>query len=312
MAVRILHCSDSLNNYNLCIKNEVTGFTNKTANEGDLIYLLVRYQNKTYCSARFVLGEETNSKPWPDSERFSLARKSSKTEFCLPFDFSVIKNITGPNWAVKYVQNSKEIKNDDLVFFLDNMFRTNKSENNIEINEENLLKYNNQVIYNLESLPLEINNQNDEYNKVELENTKEKIYEITNKNLNWNKLVVYKTNSGFEYNLENCVEYTYMILDQLSDSVKIGKTTNTPEQRLSQLKTGNPNLKLLISYPSSLYSEKFLHKKFYESHKSLEFFHNTKSLQKFIQDSIEKEETIYNAFSKKNELSFLESKILFP
>ena len=137
MAVRLLHCSDSLNNYNLCIKNEVTGFINKSPKSGDLIYLLIRYQNKTYCSARFVLGEETNSKPWPDSERFLLARNSSKTEFCLPFDFSIVKKITGPNWAIKYAQSSKEIKNQDFISFLDKLFTANKVENNIESEKEN-------------------------------------------------------------------------------------------------------------------------------------------------------------------------------
>lgn len=309
MAVRLLHCSDSLNNYNLCIKNEVTGFINKSPKVGDLVYLLVRYQNKTYCSARFLLGDETDIKPWPDAERFSLARKSKKTEYCMPFDFSVVKKITGTNWAIKYAQSSKEIKNNELILFLDSIFNLNKVDENIEINENNLLELKDTVIYDIENS--KIVDEGSELNTITIEeNRKIKIYEITNKALNWNKLVVYKTPIGFEYNLEDCSEYTYIMKDDLSDCVKIGKTCNTPEQRLSQLKTGNPNLRLLISFPASLYSEKFLHQKFAESHKSLEFFHNTKSLQKFIQDSIEKEETIYNAFSKKNELSILESKIL--
>ena len=187
MAVRLLHCSDSLNNYNLCIKNEVTGFSNKSPKAGDTIYLLVRYQNKTYCSARFILGDETNDKPWPDAERFSLARRAKKTEFCLPFDFSVIKKVTGPNWAIKYAQSSKEIKNQDLILFLENLFSLNKVDENIEINENNLIRYQNEVIYEVNDVEKIVNEENTNQNLLQTENKKEKIYEITNKLLNWNR-----------------------------------------------------------------------------------------------------------------------------
>lgn len=42
MAIRILHCGSSIENYELCIKEKVAGFIARSAEQGDLVYLAVR------------------------------------------------------------------------------------------------------------------------------------------------------------------------------------------------------------------------------------------------------------------------------
>lgn len=41
MNIRILHCSTSIGNYNVCIKEKVVGFSQRGAETADLIYSVV-------------------------------------------------------------------------------------------------------------------------------------------------------------------------------------------------------------------------------------------------------------------------------
>jgi hypothetical protein len=318
MAVRILHCSDSINNYNLCIENEITGFTNKSPKSGDLVYLFVKFRNKTYCSARFILGDETSDKPWPDSERFVLARKVSSTEFCLPFDVTGLKNVAGKNWAIKYLQGAKEIKDDNVNNYLNKIFTLNKVEQNIEINEDTLLQISDQVDYGFsikyeetlidKNLVIETEIDYEPSENVHLQ--KDFIYAITSKELNWDKIIVYKTNSGYEYQRLKCNNFTYVLIDNTYDSVKIGKTNN-PDQRLNTLKTANPNLSYLIVFPSELFSEKMLHDKLSDYRKQLEWFHYTNTIREFVNKAIQNHNKILESYELKCKMDEVENQFNF-
>lgn len=48
MAVRILHCSKSLENYYLCLTEKISGFINRGPQPGDLIYLVVKVGKKVF------------------------------------------------------------------------------------------------------------------------------------------------------------------------------------------------------------------------------------------------------------------------
>lgn len=138
------------------------------------------------------------------------------------------------------------------------------------------------------------------------------LYSVTDRSLNWKKLNVYMdiTNSQLIYELDDCEEFTYMIHDRTNDAIKIGKTTKDPELRLAQLRTGNPSITLLHTFPSSLFSEKELHDKFDDFVKNLEWFFYTKVLQKFISDNQVTHSKILESYKKRLELDKLEREIL--
>ncbi len=137
------------------------------------------------------------------------------------------------------------------------------------------------------------------------------LYQITDKSLGLKKLNVYNDFNDMRlvYELEDCEEFTYIMFDRAHDTIKIGKTKNDPELRLAQLRTANPSIQLLHTFPSSLYSEKDLHNKFYDHLKDLEWYYYARGVRKFITDESEKHKKILEAYKKRAELDNLESDI---
>lgn len=144
MAVRISHCSKSLENYYLCLTEKVSGFINRGPQPGDLIYLVVRVGKKSLCGARFKLDEPTDHKPWADSESYVNALTIKEVEYCNPFDISILSHAGGKYWAIKYVQGAKPINDKEAIQMLDEVFIKNKTDNlfqfdiprPIQVNEE--------------------------------------------------------------------------------------------------------------------------------------------------------------------------------
>ena len=128
MAVRILHCGKSVENYNLCVEHKVAGFPKRVAGKGDIVYLAVKYGNSTICGARGVLSELTIDKPWRESDRYIQAYKMVDMEFCKPFDLSALSEAGGQYWVLKYAQGAKEIKDKKAVEILEAEFSRNKQE----------------------------------------------------------------------------------------------------------------------------------------------------------------------------------------
>ncbi len=128
MAVRILHCSKSSANYNLCLTEKVAGFINRGPQSGDLVYLVVKYGKQSMCGARFVLDQLTDNKPWEDSENYINTLTIKNTEYCTPFDVSILSQIGGKFWAIKFVQASKPINEQAASKLLNDEFLRNKTQ----------------------------------------------------------------------------------------------------------------------------------------------------------------------------------------
>ncbi|MCC9166500.1 hypothetical protein [Pontibacter harenae] len=126
MSTRILHCSTSVENYNICVEHKVAGFSNRGPQPNDLIYLAVKIGKKTFCGVRFKLDELTNFKPWPDAQKYVHSLKIKDLEFCRPFDISILSQAGGPSWGVKYMQASKPISDQNACELLNSEFDKDK------------------------------------------------------------------------------------------------------------------------------------------------------------------------------------------
>lgn len=128
MNVRILHCSNSVTNYYLCLHEKVAGFNNRGPKTGDLIYLVVKIGKKSLCGARFVLDEPTDTKPWENSEIYVNALTIKDIEYCNPFEISFLSAAGGKYWAMKYVQGAKPFNDEYAISLIDQEFLRNKSD----------------------------------------------------------------------------------------------------------------------------------------------------------------------------------------
>lgn len=127
MSVRILHCSKSINNYNICVKEKVVGFSKRLAETGDLIYIVVKHDKVTYCGVRGVIGEQTDYKPWENSELYVQSFNLENIEYCKPFNLSILASVGGKSWGIKYTQASKAIRDEEAINLLNEEFNVNKT-----------------------------------------------------------------------------------------------------------------------------------------------------------------------------------------
>ncbi|POI16682.1 hypothetical protein C2145_11410 [Bacillus velezensis] len=122
MSVRILHCGESIENYNICIDNKIVGFTKRTATIGDLIYISVKKDNESFCGVRGVIAEITDERPWRDEDNYVQSFHLKDMEFCNPFPLKVLAEIGGKYWGAKYMQSSKAIKDKEAISLLNSNF----------------------------------------------------------------------------------------------------------------------------------------------------------------------------------------------
>lgn len=144
----------------------------------------------------------------------------------------------------------------------------------------------------------------------QIDNEKRILYQITTKDVSWKKITIFNLNDNIDYEITECEEYTYIIEDKAHATIKIGKTKNDPEQRLAQLRTGNPTLNIIHVFPSSQYSESELHNKFNDYQKDLEWFFFTKGLRLFIDEEINKHEKVLNWFNRKKSIEIIEKEMI--
>jgi len=124
---RILHCTDNLENYNICIQDGVAGFRTRIADKNDIVYFAVKINKASLCGARGVLDELTDYKPWEDADNYVQSWKVRDIEFCNPFELKVLADVGGNAWALKYVQSSKTIKDEKAIEILNDVFNENKT-----------------------------------------------------------------------------------------------------------------------------------------------------------------------------------------
>lgn len=178
-------------------------------------------------------------------------------------------------------------------------------------------EYKNKIYFNISSqkplkftiTDLNIINSDIEDKAENINKDKISLYSITCKDIGWKKLTVYNNNNNIEYEISDCEEYTYIIEDIAHATIKIGKTKNDPEQRLNQLRTGNPTLNLIHVFPSIIFSEQELHNNFNDFQKDLEWFFYTKGLKNFLNIEIEKHNRVLISYKKKLELEEKENKM---
>lgn len=128
MSTRISHCGKSTENYNLCIKHGVVGFTNRGPSQGDIIYLAVKVNKDTVCGLRATLGESTDFKPWEDAERYVSCFMLEQVEYAVPFSLKFLSEIGGKYWPLKYLQGAKPIKDDDALAKIEKEFQKFRSD----------------------------------------------------------------------------------------------------------------------------------------------------------------------------------------
>lgn len=107
---------------------KVSGFINRGPQPGDLIYLVVKVGKKSLCGARFILDEQTDYKPWADSDSYVNSLTFKDVEYCNPFDISVLSKAGGKYWSIKYVQGAKPINDIEAIQILDIEFKKNKTD----------------------------------------------------------------------------------------------------------------------------------------------------------------------------------------
>jgi hypothetical protein len=137
MSYRILHCGKSLKNYQLCLEHSVAGFSTRGPEQGDIIFLAVKYQKQTLCGLRARLGEPTDQQPWPDSERYVSAYCLVEIEYADPFDLRFLADYGGKYWPLKFLQLSKAIKDTNAVQALNLAFDQQRTEKPIFLVETN-------------------------------------------------------------------------------------------------------------------------------------------------------------------------------
>jgi len=126
MATYFSNCSSDLNNFNLCIKHNVSGFPNTGYNSGDLIYLIVQKGKNWKLGARGFLGNPTDFKPWPDSEKYKSAFKID-WELIEEKDITEgLRRIYHPNFGLA-IQGKKDLdaflnKGDEIKEYLNGFF----------------------------------------------------------------------------------------------------------------------------------------------------------------------------------------------
>lgn len=127
-------------------------------------------------------------------------------------------------------------------------------------------------------------------------------YVLTDSKLNWLGLSVSYNNNGLVYTECNVSEYTYIMEDTVNCTYKIGKTTNNPELRLTNLRTANPNINMVIVFPINQYTERELHDKFDKYKKDREWFFKVKELTDFVDLHIKRNELIINIYNNLKQL----------
>lgn len=122
--VRILSCGTNLENFKLCISEQVAGFRIRfhSGGTGDTVYLVVKIDNKIYCGARGVLGELTDYKPWPDAANYKDAYRFRKFECCDLFELVPLIRQAGISNAGLVLQSPKPVQDETLRTLLDQTF----------------------------------------------------------------------------------------------------------------------------------------------------------------------------------------------
>ena len=123
---KFLNCGKSIQNYLTCMENNVAGFTKRFAKKGDIVYFVVKNEKVSYLTAKGLLGEETDKKPWEDSERYIQSFNVDEITYCKPIALSEFKEYFKKLWAI-YLQSPKSLSNEkDVLYEIEKYIDNNK------------------------------------------------------------------------------------------------------------------------------------------------------------------------------------------
>lgn len=131
---------------------------------------------------------------------------------------------------------------------------------------------------------------------------KEKTTFVTDESIDWKVLKVVYDDNKIVFEIVDLFEYTYIMSDDINSTYKIGRTTNKPTERLTNLRTANPNISMLMVFPSQEFSEKVLHEKYDAYRKDREWFFKAKELNQFIENSIKSKNLIIELYKNQVKL----------
>ena len=144
---RFFNCSKHMDNYIVSLENKVVGFTKRWGENGDIIYFVVKVNGVSVTGARGVLDEETDFKPWEDSEKYVQSYKVKNIEYCTPFELTEIKDYCDRPWNI-YLQSPKPIKELRAINKLEELFKENKIDYLFKFDEINEIESTNKGKYN--------------------------------------------------------------------------------------------------------------------------------------------------------------------
>ena len=135
---KFLNCGKSIQNYFTCMENNVAGFTKRFAKKGDIVYFVVNYEKVSYLTAKGLLGEETDKKPWGDAERYIQSFNVDEITYCKPIALGEFKEYFKKLWAI-YLQSPKSLSNESKVLIeIEKYINENKIEEYHKFEEINL------------------------------------------------------------------------------------------------------------------------------------------------------------------------------
>lgn len=149
----------------------------------------------------------------------------------------------------------------------------------------------NQTLFNATGYPKK-------YSLINFIKEKKLIYQITSKELNWQKVSVFQNDNNIEYAVSNCEKYTYLISN--GDSIKID------EGKI------NPNIytSLIVAFPYTQYNKEYLEEKFDDLKTETGEIYYGKIFRLFLEEELNKIETITSCLNKKKSLMEMEKEIL--
>ncbi len=110
-----------------------------------------------------------------------------------------------------------------------------------------------------------------------------------------NKCLISEKNDSIMFDVEPCDTFTYIMIDNIQKQIKIGVSKNV-NSRLSQLRTSNSRLEIILVFPSTYFSEGDLHAKFDNDRDELEFFFHTRAIKEFIYKETKKREAAIKCY----------------
>ena len=156
--------------------------------------------------------------------------------------------------------------------------------------------------------------EDDTFSEAEEEkNTVSTLTQIAAPEVGWEKIIVSDNSGNLQYKLKECNSYTYIATgdpDKRIDKVKIGTTTVDPDSRANNMRTSNPDIRVICAFPSEMHTENNLHSRFDNSRSKGEWFYYTKDIKTLVEDYKDLSQKVVDRFKIEDKIKNLDSEII--